>query len=125
MSSRHSIRQQFQIRRSEKDAVETYGRVCYLVSSVFRTRAGILAYGGKNIKEKGQIPQNKEEVREKSTAGSKSATVIALPALPPGDMRLGGWFIYTWQDQVHSFSFSCLECSREDLLWIWVNDCYL
>lgn len=70
---------------------------------MFLARAGLLANEGENIREKGECHGIKRRQR-KSPAGSRPATVIAFPALPPGDMRLGGWLIYTPQDQVHSFT---------------------
>lgn len=81
----------------------------WVVFDFFLAIALILAHRGKNIRKKREMPQNKEEVQSKSTAKSSASHSFNSSA------SWGMVYLYIAESSSSFTTFSCLECSREDV----------
>lgn len=84
-----------------------------------------MANEGENIREKGEMPRNKEETEKKPSKVKASYCHSFSSSASWGYASRRVVYLHSAGSSSFIYSFSCLECSREDALWIWVNDCYL
>lgn len=83
----------------------------WVVFDFFLAIALILAHRGKNIRKKREMPQNKEEVQSKSTAKSSASYSHSFNS----SASWGMVYLYIAESSSSFTTFSCLECSREDV----------